>query len=234
MTLAIILAGGLGTRLQSTVPDLPKPMAPINGRPFLEYQMDYWIAQGIDRFILSVGYRKEYIINHFGKAYQGCAIDYISEDTPLGTGGALLLAAEHVPQDNPVLVLNGDTFFEVNFKELKSFHVLKDSQWTFSLFRPNEKKRYAGIEINVDGTILSLKSETTDLSSLANGGVYLIDPRVLKKVGFLAGEKASLENDLLQNLIKQKVRLNGLEFDGRFIDIGVPQDYERASSLLAS
>src|SRR5215471_11172514 len=94
MTLAVILAGGLGTRLRGTVPDVPKPMAPIRGRPFLEYQLDYWIGKGINRFVLSVGYRHEVIIDHFGASYRGAELSYAIEHTPLGTGGALLLAVE--------------------------------------------------------------------------------------------------------------------------------------------
>ena len=106
---AIILAGGLGARLNNTVPNLPKPMAPINNRPFLEHQMDYWIGQGINRFILSVGYLKDLIIDHFGDKYKKASIEYAIEHKPLGTGGGLLLAAKNITE--PFLVLNGDTFF---------------------------------------------------------------------------------------------------------------------------
>ena len=87
VTTAIILAGGLGTRLRETVPNLPKPMVPIHNRPFLEHQMDYWIEQGITQFILSVGYLKDIIINHFGNSYKGVSIDYAIDTSPLGTGG---------------------------------------------------------------------------------------------------------------------------------------------------
>ena len=93
MTTAIILAGGLGTRLREAVPDLPKPMAPVNGRPFLEYLIDYWIEQGVKRFVMSVGYLHQDIVRHFGYRYRGVEIDYSVEESPLGTGGALLLAS---------------------------------------------------------------------------------------------------------------------------------------------
>ena len=96
MATAVILAGGLGTRLRSIIPNLPKPMAPIGDRPFLEYQLDYWIAQGVNRFVLSVGYRHQVIIDYFGNSYKGVEVDYVIEQKPLGTGGALLLAAEKV------------------------------------------------------------------------------------------------------------------------------------------
>ena len=104
MTTAVILAGGLGTRLRSAVPDLPKPMAPVAGRPFLEHLLDYWIAQGINRFVLSVGYRHESIVDHFGVAYKSAELLYAIEETPLGTGGALLLAAGKVAAGESFLV----------------------------------------------------------------------------------------------------------------------------------
>ena len=113
---AIILAGGLGTRLRGVVQDLPKAMAPIKDRPFLEYQLDYWIGQGIRHFILSVGYRREVIMKHFGDKYRDVSIEYAVEETPMGTGGGLLLAVEKMKKRAPFLLLNGDTFFEVSLK----------------------------------------------------------------------------------------------------------------------
>ena len=115
MTTAIILAGGLGTRLRGTLPDLPKPMAPVAGRPFLAHQLDHWIAQGVVRFVLSVGYRAVAISNHFGDRYRGVPIDYVVEPAPLGTGGALALAATKLRSNEPALLLNGDTYFDVDF-----------------------------------------------------------------------------------------------------------------------
>ena len=117
----VILAGGLGTRLKDTVPDLPKPMAPIKGRPFLEYQMDFWMNQGINRFILSVGYLSDIIINHFSYKYRGAILEYSIESNPLGTGGALIQALKNLSE--PVLVINGDTFFQVQLKKLMKFHL---------------------------------------------------------------------------------------------------------------
>ena len=96
MTVALILAGGLGTTLRSEVPDLPKPLAPIHGRPFLEYQMDFWIEQGVDIFVLSIGYLHEKVIGHFGHSYRNAKLDYVIEETPLGTGGGLMLALDKV------------------------------------------------------------------------------------------------------------------------------------------
>src|SRR5512135_2706910 len=172
VTTAIILAGGLGTRLRRTVPDLPKPMAPVSGRPFLEYQMDYWIAQGISHFILSVGYRHEDIMNHFGNRYQDASVEYCIEETPLGTGGGVLLAAEKIGHNQPFLLLNGDTYFAVDLKTLDEFSRANKADWTFSLFRTSEEGRYMGMDVSPQGRILELKSGTGQPDRLANGGVY--------------------------------------------------------------
>jgi len=231
LTTAVILAGGLGTRLRSVVPDLPKPMAPIKGRPFLERQMDFWIGQGVNRFVLSVGYLSELIMDHFGVDYQGVPIEYAVEEKPLGTGGGLLMAARHLGKD-PALVLNGDTFFEVSLDQLRQFHSANQAAWTFALFRANEAERFMGMDIRGDGKVISLKSGTTDIGRLANGGVYLVNPDVLQSFCFSSGDKVSLEDDILKALLQQGELLYGLEFSGRFIDIGVPDDYQRAASVM--
>ncbi len=230
MTTAIILAGGMGTRLRSVVPDLPKPMAPIDGRPFIEHQMDYWIGQGVDRFVVSVGYKKEVIMDHFGTSYRSTPLTYAIEDEPLGTGGGLLLAAQGMRE--PFLVLNGDTFFEVDLAKLLKFHADHSADWTFSLFRTSEVGRYMGIKLKSDGEIDSLKSGTGEKGRLANGGVYLVTPSVLGNKAFVPGSRLSLEEDLLPAMEAQGSKLLGLEFSGTFIDIGIPQDYFRAAEVL--
>jgi D-glycero-alpha-D-manno-heptose 1-phosphate guanylyltransferase len=229
MTSAIILAGGLGTRLREAVPGLPKPMAPIGGRPFLECQMDYWIGEGVDHFVLSVGYMRNIIIDHFGDSYCGISIDYAIEEEPLGTGGGLLLALKKARGDT-VLILNGDTFFEVSLTEILKFHRDKKSQWTFALFSSNEDGRYMGVNVSVDGRINSLKSESSSVGALASGGIYVADKVFLKKFSF--PKKCSLEDDILNVLFQAGARIFGQQFDGGFIDIGVPRDYKRASSVI--
>jgi D-glycero-alpha-D-manno-heptose 1-phosphate guanylyltransferase len=230
ITTAIILAGGLGTRLREIVSDLPKPMVPIRDRPFLEYQMDYWINQGISHFILSVGYLKDIIIDHFGNMYKNIPIEYAIEPDPLGTGGGLLMAAKGLK--TPFLVLNGDTFIEVDLNNLYEFHLKCKSMWTFSLFRTGKFERYMGMDVSPNGEILSLKSELNKSISLANGGVYLIDPLALKLLDFKVGDRASLEDELLSNFISNGGVLHGKEFKGKFIDIGTPEDYHQAIDIL--
>jgi D-glycero-alpha-D-manno-heptose 1-phosphate guanylyltransferase len=229
---AVILAGGLGTRLRHAVPDLPKPMAPINGRPFLEYQLDYWIGQSVSRFVLSVGYRHTAIVQHFGTCYKGVGLEYAVEEQPLGTGGGFLRAAEQLGRREPFLLLNGDTYFEADWSVLNAFALEHDADWCLSLFRTSEKERYMGVEVSSQGRIRSLKSAARQGTCLANGGVYWVHPRVLSEAR-RAGDKLSLEDDLFPDAIAAGRRLFGIEFAGTFIDIGVPDDYHRASALLA-
>jgi len=232
MTAAVILAGGFGTRLRNVVPDLPKPMAPIGGRPFLEFQLDYWIAQGVSRFVLSVGYRHQVISDYFGNRYKDIELDYVIERIPLGTGGGLLLAAEKLSKADPFLLLNGDTYFAVGMKDLAEFAEANDADWCFSLFHTSEEGRYMGMEISPSGKITSLRSGAGNPSCPANGGVYWVHPRALTGLGFVPGDKVSLEDDILPAAMNVGQRLFGITFSGTFIDIGLPDDYIRAPSLL--
>ena len=230
MTAAIILAGGLGTRLRSVLPDLPKPMAPVNGRPFLEHLMDYWIHQGVDAFVLSVGYKKEVIIDHFGSSYRSVPVHYSIEDIPLGTGGALLLAARGLTE--PLIVLNGDTFFEVSITRLISFHKNKSADLSLSLFRPDDQHRFGGVELDESGALKSLSGESLGSQMLANGGTYFMCPKMLMYTGCAAVEACSFERDLIPKFLAQGRKVFGTPFSGRFIDIGIPSDFQRAGSVL--
>ena len=229
-TTAIILAGGLGTRLKAAVPDLPKPMAPINGRPFLEYQLDYWIGQGVSRFVLSGGSRRDSIMSHFGARYNGAHVEYAVEETPLGTGGGLLQAAQMVPKDQRFLVLNGDTFFDVPLMQLKQIHATYRSGWTIALFKADAPDRYGKITLAADGAINAFSSEKAAPGDYANGGIYLLSPDAL--AGFEAGKPASLEQDILPTFIARGGRCFGMPHQGQFFDIGLPHDYYNAANIL--
>lgn len=229
---AIVLAGGLGTRLRTEVPDLPKPMAPVNGRPFLEYQLDYWLAQGVGHFVLSVGYRREVIMAHFGNAYGSARIDYAVETEPLGTGGGLFGAMNLLIDETPFLLLNGDTFFELDLTRLAAFHADRRSDWTFALFRAKEAGRYMGLRLDDEGRILSLQSGADDPDRLANGGVYVVSRDGLDRYAPPLGGKISIEDDILPAMMASGCRIFGLECNGRFLDIGVPHDYRRAGAFI--
>jgi D-glycero-alpha-D-manno-heptose 1-phosphate guanylyltransferase len=230
-TSAIVLAGGLGTRLRSAVPDLPKPMAPVAGLPFLAHLLDQWMAQGVRHFMLSVGYRHEAIRSYFGNAWRGATIAYSVEETPLGTGGGLLLAAHHLAADAPFLVLNGDTWFDVDLAALAAFAARAEADWCLALFRTREPGRYMGVNVAADGAITDLNAGVRETERLANGGVYLIRPEALRKHS-PGGAPRSLENDLFPGFIAEGQRFFGLECPGAFIDIGVPDDYRRAAAVL--
>ena len=227
---AIVLAGGLGTRLRAAVPDLPKPMAPVGGRPFLEYLLGYWAGQGVTRFIVSVGYRREAITGHFGDAWRGVAVSYAIEHAPLGTGGGLLLASASLAAPGPFLVLNGDTYFEVALGALRDFHAARRAQVTLSLFRSPQQGRYTGIRTGANGEVLSLDAGEKD--GLANGGVYLMERSLLEDAPRHADQPCSFESDILPDALRAGKRVYGREFSGTFIDIGVPEDYARAATLL--
>ncbi|NWB87272.1 sugar phosphate nucleotidyltransferase [Pseudomonas gingeri] len=233
VTTAIILAGGLGTRLRSVVSDVPKPMAPVNGRPFLESLMDYWIGQGIRRFILSVGYQCHVVTEHFGSSYRGAEVAYAVEHERLGTGGGLLLAASQLRDEDACLVLNGDTFFAVELAALDRFARQTVADWTLSLFRAGEANRYMGLELDQKRQIISLASQRGLAGCLANGGVYWVRRSSLTNMPFVAGEALSLEDELLPSLLGCGAPLSGFATDGTFIDIGIPDDYHRAALVLA-
>ena len=132
MTTAIILAGGLGTRLRSEVPNLPKPMAIVKNRPFLEYLMDYWIEQGVCKFILSIGYLSEKIVSHFGGTYKNIPISYSIEKSPLGTGGGLLLSLKKITQDTTKSVYE--------YIPLQNFNEVYDDKKLYKKYKLEKKE----------------------------------------------------------------------------------------------
>ena len=230
---AIILAGGMGTRLKSVVSEVPKPMAPINGIPFLEIQIKYWISQGINNFILSVGYKKEIIINHFGLKFQTAEIKYVVEDIPLGTGGAILKAVTEYNITNPFLLLNGDTYFEISLEELFKFHTKNGSDFTFSVFKSTNTTRYLGL--NVDSNMKIVSSDfIKDIVAIkyVNGGVYIIDPKIFQHIEFERNKQISLESEVIPRLIINNMLSYACEFNTKFIDIGIPEDYYNAQTFL--
>ena len=228
ITEAIILAGGLGTRLRSVVPDLPKCMAPVAGRPFLSYLIDYYSAQGIQEFIFSLGYMHEIIEEYLDDHYSLVDRKYVIEEEPLGTGGAIKLACEHSMTKN-VLVLNGDTLFKINLAELSSLHQRKASECTLSLKPMTEFDRYGSVELNADQSVKKFHEKKFYSAGTINGGVYALDKERFMKKDF--PEKFSFEKDYLEKEYK-KGKLFGIVQEGYFIDIGIPEDFERAQGEL--
>lgn len=221
---AIILAGGFGTRLRHVVSDVPKPMAPINGRPFLEFLLDYLKDFAFEHVVLSTGYMHEKIESHFGNKYKGMTISYAKEESPLGTGGGMLNAVSCCKGDEMV-VLNGDTMFRIDYNELLEFHHTKDCDLSVVLRQVVDTARYGSVGIDERQRICRFaeKSESSG-AGLINGGIYMIDRRLFD--GFAMGEKFSFEKDLMERQVAQK-EFFGYPSEAYFIDIGIPEDYYR-------
>lgn len=226
---AIILAGGLGTRLRSAVPDLPKCMAPVAGRPFLAYVMDYYLKQGIETFVLSLGYKHERIREFISEQYPDKDIRIVIENEPLGTGGAILNALT-ATKDAHVLILNGDTLFKVDADILFQFHVSQKDTCTLALKPMQNFERYGVVELNEDATIRSFQEKKQYTRGLINGGVY-----ILEKASFLSLSlpiKFSFEKEYLESYYP-KQKMSGCIQDCYFIDIGIPEDFTKAQSELS-
>jgi D-glycero-alpha-D-manno-heptose 1-phosphate guanylyltransferase len=227
---AIILAGGLGTRLRSVVADIPKCMAPVAGKPFLHYVIEYLLSQGIDQFIFSVGYKSQMIIAYVNEQYPTIHAQFSVEEEPLGTGGAIKRACSLVNEEN-VLVLNGDTIFKADINTLLSFHLKSGSDCTLTLKPMQHFDRYGVVELNDDATISNFKEKQYYSSGLINGGVY-----VLKVPVFLQEplpEKFSFEKDYLEAFVNKR-KMHGIVQREYFIDIGIPEDYEKAQVELGT
>lgn len=230
---AIILAGGLGTRLRSVISDLPKCMAPVAGKPFLAYVIDHLQKQGIVKFIFSVGYKSEVIEGYLQKQSSTISYQLSIEDEPLGTGGALKLACLKAATKN-VLVVNGDTFFSIEVSKLAAFHNLWNADCTLSLKLMQNFDRYGVIELHKDHSIKSFKEKQFYEAGLINGGVYALRADEFLKEDL--PEKFSFEKEYLEKNVNSpdhnKKKLYGVVQDEYFIDIGIPEDYERAQAEL--
>jgi D-glycero-alpha-D-manno-heptose 1-phosphate guanylyltransferase len=224
---AIVLAGGLGTRLRSAVSDVPKPMAPIAGRPFLEFVLTQLRQQGLERVILSVGYKSEVISAHFGTAWNGLALDYCIEDRPLGTGGAIAEAFKLLGEER-ALVLNGDTVLDETFSRLETCHLENGADLTLFAREIEDGGRYGVCEL--DGSrIRGFASGEPGKPGCINAGSYLIEARVLQSP--LPPAPFSFESEILPNLAKTG-RTFAVSTRAKFIDIGVPESYHLAQSFI--
>ena len=224
---AIILAGGFGTRLRSVVSDVPKPMAPVAGRPFLAYLLDRLKSQGYKHVVLATGYLHEKVEEYFGKEYKGLAVDYARELSPLGTGGAIVNALQQCTEAN-VTVLNGDTMFDIDHEEL----CCRADEWhaplTAVLRWVPDAGRYGSVEVDGDGRITAFREKDPATGSgYINGGIYRMQRSLLD--GYAVGTQFSFEKEVLQALGKP---FRAYAADGYFIDIGIPDDYQRAQTEL--
>jgi D-glycero-alpha-D-manno-heptose 1-phosphate guanylyltransferase len=225
---AIILAGGLGTRLRSAVPDLPKCMAPVAGKPFLYYVIDHLQKQGVDKFIFSLGYMSEVIIEYTKTQYPTTNIQYSIEKEPLGTGGAIKLAASKATEKN-VLVLNGDTLFSINIEKVSALHEANDADCTLALKPMQNFERYGVVELNSDSSVVSFKEKQFYTTGLISGGIYALNTKRFLQESL--PEKFSFEKDYLEQYYNKR-KIYGIVQNEYFIDIGIPEDFERAQREL--
>lgn len=227
---AIVLAGGLGTRLRAAVPDLPKCMAPVAGRPFVDHVIRYYQKQGIKRFIFSLGYLHDIIEAHLLTVLDRHELEFVIEDEPLGTGGAIRKACTAAGSLN-VLVLNGDTLFKIQLEALSQHHQRNQSDCTLCLKPMREFDRYGVVELHPDASISSFQEKKYYGEGLINGGVYALNvPAFLREP---LPEKFSFEKDYLETYYRKRP-MSGLIQQGYFIDIGIPEDFNRAQTELAS
>ena len=225
---AILLCGGLGTRLRSVVSDRPKPMADIAGKPFLHYLVKMLSESGVKRLIFALGYMGEQIEAYFqsGKDY-GLSIFYSYEDSPLGTGGAIRNALSHVSGEN-VLVLNADTFFHTDYESLLREQLKNKAAMTIASRKIEDISRYGAILKDENGRILRWNEKMSSDQAEAlrpgeiNGGIYVMQKSLIEKI---PEGKQSLENDCIPAWLEDGLYLQAIPSDGYFMDIGIPEDY---------
>jgi NDP-sugar pyrophosphorylase family protein len=225
---AVLLVGGMGTRLRSAIPSTPKVLASLGKRSFLHLLVSQLRSQGIHRLVMCTGYLAEQIEDEFGdgRAWD-VAIEYSKEEQSLGTAGAIKLAAPYLKDDSEFLVMNGDSFLEIDFHNFMAFHRSHDAMATIAVFKVGNTSRYGTVNVDANARILGFAEKTgREIPGLVNGGVYVFKRAVL---GRIPEHQSSLEKDIFPRLLDQGVYAQ--EQHGMFIDIGTPADYARAQGL---
>jgi NDP-sugar pyrophosphorylase family protein len=227
-----ILAGGPGTRIRAEFPDLPKPLIPICGKPFLERQISLLAEQGFSQFTLCVGYRASQIMEYFGAGTAwGVSLTYSVEPTPLGTAGALKHAASAFHETT--LVLNGDTYLDVDYRAVIDYHNRQTPEvvGTLALVEVPDSARFGEVRVADDSRIAAFDEKVTgrDGPGLINAGAYVLEPRVLDLIP--SGRASSLERDIFPALAAVG-QLGGTIVTGSFVDIGTPAGYAELAALL--
>ena len=240
---AIVLAGGFGTRLKNVVTDLPKPMAPVNGVPFLNYQLNYLKHYGITNVIISTGHLGQKITSYYGNLYNGLKITYSHEEQALGTGGGIRLAIEKSIASQTI-VLNGDSFFDVNLNEFYRNHTIHAATFSLAARKVENTARYGTITLGNYPLPKETKEKTNDFYKIIsfnektgntaegyiNGGIYVLDKSHYLKLTN-PGQNFSIEKDVFEKYFLE-INIGGFLSNGYFIDIGIPEDYARAQHEL--
>jgi D-glycero-alpha-D-manno-heptose 1-phosphate guanylyltransferase len=227
-TPALLLVGGLGTRLRSAVPSVPKPLASVGKRSFLELLIRQLKHQGIRRLILCTGYLAGQIEDEFGDGRAlGLEIGYSRELEPLGTAGAVRLAQAQLGSASEFLVMNGDSFLEIDLAPFIQFHRDREAIVSIAILRVEDSSRYGTVEVDSNQKVIGfVEKAASDGPGLVNGGIYVFSPEVIQSI---PEGRSSLEKDVFPHLLDKGIY--ALEHDGLFIDIGTPEDYARAQKL---
>jgi D-glycero-alpha-D-manno-heptose 1-phosphate guanylyltransferase len=219
----MILAGGLGKRLRTVVDDRPKPLALVDGRPFLEILVESLARKGVRDFVFLTGYLSHMIEDHFNKRnLKGLSIRFSREDKPLGTGGAVKHAEAFAT--DPTLLVNGDTFFDANLDDVLAFHSEKRARVTLSLFRVEDVSRYGFVTVDSLGVIQGFteKRASSEGPGLINAGLSLLSRDFIR--GLPPGRPYSMEQEIFPRLAGSGDMV-GFRQEGAFFDIGTPESY---------
>jgi D-glycero-alpha-D-manno-heptose 1-phosphate guanylyltransferase len=226
---AAILAGGFGTRLQAVVSDRPKALVQINGRPFLAYLLDQLVRAGINHAVLCTGYLADQIQDTFGSVYGSLSLSYSVETSPLGTAGALKNADKYLGSD-PVMVVNGDSYCEVDMGVFYDWHERIHSAGSLVLVKVAEANRYGCVQSDPDYRITGFDEKGTENRfAWINAGIYLLKKALIQSIP--GGKAVSLEREMFPQWLLQG-HLFGYPYQGIFIDIGVPDDLARVKTLI--
>jgi D-glycero-alpha-D-manno-heptose 1-phosphate guanylyltransferase len=224
---AIILAGGMGTRLREVIADIPKPMAPVNNKPFLFYIFNWIKDYQVEKAILSVGKGAEKVMDYLHNSFNNIPVEYAIETKSLGTGGAVRFALQKAKGED-ILILNGDTYFPIDLNEFFQFHTENKNLFSVALKPMKNFSRYGSVEI-FNNNILRFNEKKFCSDGLINGGIYLANKKFIESRQL--PEVFSLEQEILEKEAGSST-LKCMKFDDMFIDIGIPEDYRRAESIL--
>lgn len=226
-TKVVILSGGEGTRMRPLTLSMPKPMLPLGYKPILEHTLQSYGSQGFHNFVLSIGYLGEHIVKYFGNGSSlGINIQYVSENHPLGTGGALKNAENLI--NSTFVCTYGDVIFgNINLKEILQFHKEKQALGTIVLWKAKDVRRFGLVEIEDGGKIVDFTEKPKYMTAgLINAGLCILEPEIFKFIP--KNKQVSLENDVFADIVK-KESLYGFVYSGYWADIGVPDDYEKVA-----
>ncbi len=222
----IILAGGFGTRLQTVVKEVPKPLAPISGKPFLFWLITYLQQQGVTNFIFSLGYLHNLVEDFLKQEFPNLQYDCVVEKEPLGTGGAIKFCLEKTSKKD-VIIINGDTFFNLNIKDFFQFYRDTISDCCIALTPMQNFDRYGSVTLDNHNNVLEFNEKKYCKEGLINTGILMLNRQTfLNKTKHLP-QNFSYEKDFLEPNISQ-IKVTGYIAAGYFIDIGIPEDYYRA------